>query len=161
MTKTAVYAGSFDPVTNGHIDVIKRSLNIFDKVIIAVFDKPPKKNILFSTEERIEMIKEGVKNLSDSITVESFSGLLTSYIKSKNTRFLIRGLRAMSDFDHEFQMAVVNKKMLPDCETIFIATDKKYFYLNSTLVKELALHDGCIDDLVPAFVANKLKEKYK
>ncbi|MFC2143189.1 pantetheine-phosphate adenylyltransferase [Candidatus Aenigmatarchaeota archaeon] len=157
MVKTAVYAGSFDPVTNGHLDVIKRSLKMFDKVIVAVFDNPPKKNVLFSAEERVKMIQE---SMDDHVTVESFSGLLVNYLKNKDIKFVVRGIRAMSDFDHEFQMAVVNKKMLPDCETIFIATDKRYFYLNSTLVKELALHGGCIEDLVPENVKKKLKEKF-
>lgn len=156
--KLAVYPGSFDPITNGHLDVIKRTLNIFDRVVVAVFDEPPKKKPLFTSEERVEMVKEATKDLN--VDVECFSGLLVDYLKKKNIKFVVRGLRAMSDFDREFQMAVVNKDLTPDVETIFIVTDKKYFYLNSTLVKELAKYRGRVKDLVPENVERMLEEKF-
>jgi pantetheine-phosphate adenylyltransferase len=156
--KTAVYPGSFDPVTNGHIDIIRRSLKIFDKVIVAVYEEPPKRQVLFSADERAEMIREATKGMSVEIVV--FSGLLVDYLKKKNINFIVRGLRALSDFDYEFQMAVVNKKLGADVETIFITTDKQYFYLNSTLVKELAKHGASLSDLVPKNVEKKLREKF-
>ena len=134
--KIVAYPGSFDPITSGHLDVIKRSSKLFDKIFIAVLDNPRKAS-LFSTHEKIEMIKESVKGVGN-IEVESFSGLLVDYLKKKNICCVIRGLRAMSDFDYEFQMAVTNKELMPEMETIFIVTDRKYFYLNSTMIKELA-----------------------
>lgn len=158
MAKIAVYPGSFDPVTNGHVDVIRRALNIFDKVIVAVFDNPPKKDVLFTPRERVEMIKNAVNH--DNVEVEAFSGLLVDYLKKKNIKFIVRGLRAMSDFDVEFQMAIVNKELDNGVETVFIVTDKKYFYLNSTLIKELSRHGGNIKDLVAPYVENKLREKF-
>ncbi len=158
MEKIAAYPGSFDPITNGHVDILKRALKIFDKVVVAVYNEPPKKKVLFSAEERVQMIKEATKGLN--VETDVFSGLLVDYLKKKKINFVVRGLRALSDFDYEFQMAVVNKKLQPDIETIFIVTDKQYFYLNSTLVKELAYHNGSIEDMVPENVAKKLKEKF-
>jgi len=159
--KTAVYPGAFDPITYGHIDVIKRALEIFDKLIIAVVEKP-RKELLFAKEERISMIKESVKELDIKNTdVESFDTLLVDYLKHKKINFVVRGLRAVSDFDREFQMAVANKDMNNDIETIFIVTDKKYFYLNSTLVKEVARYGGPLNGLVTKDVEKKLGEKFR
>jgi len=155
--RTAVYPGSFDPVTNGHIDVIKRSLKLFDKIIVAVLENS-RKEPLFSVKERIEMIKAATKGMNAE--VESFSGLLVDYLKKKKTNFVIRGLRAMSDFDYEFQMAIANKSMNSEIETIFIMTDKKYFYLNSRLVKEMARLGGPLGEFVPRHVENELREKF-
>lgn len=157
--KTAVYPGSFDPVTNGHIDVIQRALKVFDRVVVAVLENKSKQP-LFTIEERLDMAKQALANLKN-VEVESFSGLLVDYLKKKKTAFTIRGLRAMSDFDYEFQMAIANKNMNPEIETIFIATDKKYFYLNSRLVKELARLGGPLSDLVPKHVEDALREKFK
>ncbi|MEM7819874.1 MAG: pantetheine-phosphate adenylyltransferase [Candidatus Aenigmatarchaeota archaeon] len=158
MCKIALYPGTFDPVTYGHIDVIKRALKLFDKIIVAVAENP-RKELLFSTKERIQMIRDATKGLN--IDVESFDTLLVDYVKKKKIRFVIRGLRAVSDFDREFQMAVANKDMNNEIETIFIITDKKYFYLNSTLVKEVARCNGPLKNLVPKNVEKKLREKFK
>jgi len=155
--RIAVYPGSFDPITYGHVDVIRRSLKIFDKVIVAVLDNE-NKSPLFTAEERIGMIKNVVKGMP--VEVETFSGLLVDYMKKKKTHTVIRGLRAMSDFEHEFQMATVNKFMDDDIETIFVMTDKKYFYLSSRLAKELAKLGGPVSEFVPKPVEDKLKVKF-
>src|SRR3990167_1000591 len=155
--KTAVYPGSFDPVTNGHIDVIERALKIFDKVIVAVGDNPGKKP-LFRTKERIEMLKESTKNLKN-IEIDSFSGLLLDYVKSKNSKIIIRGLRAVSDFEFEFQRALLNRVVDDKIETVFIMTKEHYVYLNSSIVKEIAMFNGSVNGLVPKIVEKKLKEK--
>ena len=156
--KTAVYPGSFDPVTNGHIDVIKRALRIFDKVIVTVGDNPGKEPT-FTTEERIEMLKESTKDLNN-IEIDSFSGLLLDYVKSKNSNIIIRGLRAVSDFDFEFQRALMNRVVEKDVETIFIMTKEDFVYLNSSVVKEMAMFEGKVNGLVPEIVEKKLKEKF-
>jgi pantetheine-phosphate adenylyltransferase len=156
--KIAVYPGSFDPVTFGHLDVIKRSLKIFDRVVVAVLKNDSKKP-LFTLEERVALIRESLKDVKN-VEVDSFSGLLVNYMKKKNAFFIVRGLRAMSDFDYEFQMAVANKDMQKETETIFIVTDKKYFYLNSRLVKELALFGGSLSELVPKNVEASLRKKF-
>ena len=156
--KTAVYPGSFDPVTNGHIDVIERALKIFDKVIVAVGDNPEKKPT-FTTEERIEMLKESTKDLKNT-KIDSFSGLLLDFVKSKNSRIIIRGLRAVSDFEFEFQRALLNRVVNDKIETIFIMTKEHYVYLNSSIVKEMAMFGGKLNGLVPEAVEKKLKEKF-
>jgi pantetheine-phosphate adenylyltransferase len=156
--KTAVYAGSFDPITYGHIDVIKRALGVFDKVVVAILENKDKQP-LFTIDERLDMVRKALSG-TKNVEIDSFSGLLVNYLKKKNTKFTIRGLRAMSDFDYEFQMAIANKNMDPDMETFFVVTDKKYFYLNSRLVKELARLGGPLNDLVPKNVEAKLREKF-
>jgi len=157
--KTAVYPGSFDPATNGHIDVIKRALKIFDKVIVTVGDNPEKKP-LFSTEERMEMLKESTKGL-ENVDIDSFSGLLLDYVKSKDSKIVIRGLRAVSDFEFEFQRALMNRVINDEIDTIFIMTKEHYVYLNSSIVKEMAMFGSKLNDLVPEFVEEKLREKFK
>ena len=156
--KTAVYPGSFDPVTNGHIDVIERALKIFEKVIVAVGDNPGKKPT-FTTEERIDMLKESTKHLKN-IEIGSFSGLMLDYAKSKNSKIIIRGLRAVSDFEFEFQRALLNRVADGEIETVFIMTKADYVYLNSSIVKEMAMFNGKVNGLVPEIVEKKLKEKY-
>ena len=156
--KTAVYPGSFDPVTNGHIDVIERALKIFDKVIVTVGDNPGKKST-FTTEERIEMLKESTKDLKN-IEIDSFSGLLLDFVKSKNSKIIIRGLRAVSDFDFEFQRALMNRVVDKEVETVFIMTKENYVYLNSSIVKEMAMFGGKLNGLVPKIVEKKLREKF-
>jgi pantetheine-phosphate adenylyltransferase len=156
--KTVVYAGSFDPITYGHIDVIKRALGVFDKVVVAILENKDKQP-LFTIDERLDMVRKALSG-TKNVEIDSFSGLLVNYLKKKNTKFTIRGLRAMSDFDYEFQMAIANKNMDPDMETFFVVTDKKYFYLNSRLVKELARLGGPLNDLVPKNVEAKLREKF-
>ena len=156
--KTAVYPGSFDPVTNGHIDVIERALKIFDSVIVAVGDNPGKKP-LFSTKERIEMLKEATKHLKN-IEIGAFSGLLLNFVKSKNSKIVIRGLRAVSDFEFEFQRALLNRVVDSGIETVFIMTKEDYVYLNSSIIKEIAMFNGKVAGLVPKIVEKKLREKF-
>ena len=155
--RIAVYPGSFDPITNGHLDVIGRALKIFDKLVIAVLENG-NKECLFSSKERADMIKGATKGMR--VEVESFSGLLVDYLRKKKTSLVVRGLRAVSDFDHEFQMAIANKKLEPETETIFILTDKEYFYLSSTTVKELARNKADVKDFVPKNVQAALEKKF-
>jgi pantetheine-phosphate adenylyltransferase len=157
MTKLAIYPGSFDPVTMGHIDVLKRALKIFDKVVIAVGENPNKKYV-FSAEERKKMIKEATKGMN--VEIDHFSGLLIDFAKKKKATAIIRGLRAVSDFDYEFQTALMNRKLDRDIETVFIMTRGKYCYLSSSLVKEVASLSGELKDLVPENVIKELKGKY-
>jgi len=154
----AIYPGSFDPVTNGHIDIIKRSLKIFDNVIVAVGDNPGKKSF-FTIEERISMLKECTKEIKN-IEIDSFIGLFLNYVKEKNSSIIIRGLRAVSDFDFEFQRALMNRVVDNEIETIFIMTKEDYVYLNSSIIKEMAMFGGKVNGLVPKIVEEKLKEKF-
>jgi pantetheine-phosphate adenylyltransferase len=156
--ETAVYPGSFDPITNGHLSIVKRALKIFDKVIIAIL-RNPQKAPLFSLEERIDMIKEVLRN-EPNIEVDTFDGLLVDYVVQKDARVVLRGLRALSDFEYEFQMALMNRKLNRDVQSIFLMTDYKWFYTSSTIIKEAASFDGDIAGLVPAIVNRKLKEKF-
>jgi len=158
MKNRAVYPGSFDPITNGHIDVIQRSLKIVDKVIIAV-SSFQRKDFLFTVEERIEMIKETFEG-DERIEIDSFDGLLVDYLKKKNVNLIVRGLRAISDFEYEFQMALTNRKLSKEIETIFIMPGEEYFFISSTLVKEVAKLKGQISCFVPLVVEKKLKEKF-
>lgn len=155
--RIAVYPGSFDPITNGHLNIIERATNIFDKIIVGVANNP-KKSTLFSAPERIDMIKEVTKNL-EKVKIQSFSGLLIDFMKSNNASIIIRGMRAISDFEHESQMALMNKRLAPEIETIFMVTCSKYSYLDSSIVKEIASLNGCINQLVPEIVEKKLREK--
>ena len=156
--ETAVYPGSFDPVTNGHVDVIKRALKIFDKVIVTIGDNPGKEPT-FTTEERIEMLKDSTKDLKN-IEIDSFQGLLLDYVRGKDSTIIIRGLRAVSDFDFEFQRALMNRVVDKSIETVFIMTKEDYVYLSSSVVKEIAMFDGNVNGLVPEIVEKKLKEKF-
>lgn len=158
MSVKAVYAGSFDPITNGHIDIIKRSLKIFDSLIIAVVRNPGKKT-LFSIEERVAMLKiilKGVKN----IKVDSFDGLLVDYVKMKKCNVIIRGLRAVSDFEYEFQIALMNRKLAPNIEFVYMMPNEIYTYLSSSIIKEVVSLGGNVKDLVPPLVEKRLKEKF-
>ncbi|MFW6147537.1 MAG: pantetheine-phosphate adenylyltransferase [Thermodesulfobacteriota bacterium] len=158
MSKMAIYPGSFDPITNGHLSILRRTLTIFDSVTIAVA-KSPRKNTLFSLEERLEMILESIKH-DKNLYVESFHGLLVDYVESKNTNVIIRGMRALSDFEYEFQMSLMNRKLNKHIQTIFMMTDYKWFYTSSTIIKEAASYGGTIRGLVPDIVCKKLKEKF-
>lgn len=157
--KIAVYPGSYDPITNGHVDIILRGLELFDRVIVAAL-KNPSKTHLFSLEERIEMMKktfEGCKK----IEIDYFEGLLVDYLKKKKTFKVVRGLRAISDFEVEFQMALMNRNIKNEIETIFLVPSINYSFLSSKLVKEIYKFGGEIKNMVPAIVDKKLKEKYK
>ncbi|MEA1940474.1 MAG: pantetheine-phosphate adenylyltransferase [Candidatus Caldatribacteriota bacterium] len=155
--KRAVYPGSFDPITNGHLDVIKRAISIIDELIVVVAVDLNKKT-LFNVEERTYMIRESVKNIK-RVKVQSFHGLLTDFMKKNSASIIVRGMRAISDFEHESQLALMNKKLAPDIETIFMVTCSKYSYLNSSIVKEIASLNGCIKELVPEVVKRSLRKK--
>jgi pantetheine-phosphate adenylyltransferase len=159
MAKVAVYPGSFDPVTSGHLDIIERANNIFDKVIVAVFNNPNKDH-LFSREERVAMLADVLAD-NPEIEVDSFTGLLIDYIEQHHGEVIIRGLRAVSDFESEFQMASLNKKLAPEIETLFMMTSTEYAYLSSSAVKEVASFGGCIEELVPDYIIDKLINKMK
>lgn len=154
----AVYPGSFDPVTNGHIDIIKRGAQIYEEVIVLVAENISK-TPLFSLEERLDMLKESLKDIPN-VKIDHFNGLLVDYLKKINVRIIIRGLRAVSDFEYEFQQALTNKKLYPECETVFLVSDLKYTFLSSSMVKEIAKFGGCVKGLVPDYVAKKLYEKF-
>ncbi len=153
----AVYPGSFDPITNGHVDIITRGLKIFGHLLIAVLEHPVK-TPLFSTEERVAMIREIFEG-EPHIEVLSFRGLLVDFAKRHNASLVIRGLRAVSDFEYEFQMALMNHKLNPDVETFFMMPSLRYTFLNSNLVKEVHRLGGCVRDLVPPLIEAKLDEK--
>ncbi|CAJ1002164.1 MULTISPECIES: pantetheine-phosphate adenylyltransferase [Bacillales] len=154
----AVCPGSFDPVTNGHLDIITRGANIFDKVIVAVLINA-KKQSLFSVEERIELLREATAGL-DNVEVESFNGLLIDYVRQRQARAVIRGLRAVSDFEYEMQMASINKKLDDHVETLFMMTSHQYSFLSSSIVKELARYSADVSDLVPPVVERALRAKF-
>ena len=156
--RTAVYPGTFDPITNGHLSIVNRALKIFDKLIIAIFNNPQKEP-LFSIEERIAMIKDVLRSKSN-IEVDVFDGLLVDYVLKKKSNVILRGIRALSDFEYEFQMALMNRKLNRDVQSIFLMTDYKWFYISSTIIKEAASFNGDISGLVPPSVCEKLKEKF-
>ncbi|CCU79509.1 Phosphopantetheine adenylyltransferase [Halanaerobium saccharolyticum subsp. saccharolyticum DSM 6643] len=159
MTKKIVYPGSFDPVTNGHLDIVERAAKIFDEVIVSVFCNPNKEPV-FTMDERVEMLKKSTKDLHN-VKVDSFSGLTTKYVHSIGGEAILRGLRAVSDFEGEFQMASMNKHLDEEIETIFLMTDTKYAFLSSSVIKEAAYFNGNIRELVPDFVYQKLRNKFK
>lgn len=154
-----IYPGSFDPVTNGHIDIIKRCAEKFDNVIVAVLNNNSK-NGTFSIEERLELLKETTKDMTN-VNVDSFSGLLIDYSKMKNVNIVVKGLRAVSDFEYEMQMALANKKLYPELETLFMVSNTKYSFLSSSIVKEVAYLGGNVSCLVPKIVEDALKNKVK
>ncbi len=154
----AIYPGTFDPFTNGHLSLVKRGLKLFGKIIIAVADNPAK-NPLFTVEERISLISESVKHL-DGVEVESFDGLLVDYAKSRNVEAVIRGLRAVSDFEYELQLALMNRKLNRELETVFLMPALRFIFLSSTIVKEAASFGGDIESLVPSVIEKALKEKF-
>ena len=158
MKGMAIYPGSFDPITNGHLSILRRSLTIFDSVTIAVAAHP-RKSTLFTLEERMEMIRESTKN-DKKVLVDFFHGLLVDYVKRKEANVILRGMRALSDFEYEFQMSLMNRKLSRDVQTIFMMTDYKWLYTSSTIIKEAASYGGAIQGLVPDIVCQKLKEKY-
>ncbi|HYQ60467.1 MAG TPA: pantetheine-phosphate adenylyltransferase [Desulfatiglandales bacterium] len=157
-SKVVIYPGTFDPITNGHISIISRALKIFDRLVIAILNNPQKLP-LFTMEERIQMIREVLKE-QRHVEVDSFNGLLVDYVIQKKTNVVIRGLRALSDFEYEFQMALMNRKLNREVQSIFLMTDYKWFYTSSTIIKEAASLGGEVSGLVPPIVCKKLKQKF-
>ena len=158
MAKIAIYPGSFDPITNGHLDIIKRIKFLFDRIVIAVNDNSLK-SFLFTASERVEMIEE-VLNDFPGIEVESFRGLLVRYAEKKGARFIVRGLRALSDFEYEFQMDLMNRKLNPQIETVYLMTCQSYSYLSSSIIKEIIKLGGDTPSLIPDLVRKRLQEKF-
>jgi len=155
---TAVYPGTFDPITNGHLDIIERASTLFDRVIVTVAVNSSK-TPLFTKEERKDMIANVTSGFGN-VEVDAFDGLLVDYSQKKKASVIIRGLRAISDFEYEFQMSLTNRKLAPAINTIFLMPNEKYTYLNSSLIRELAKFNADINDFVPAYVLDKLKEKF-
>ncbi|MCX8158405.1 MAG: pantetheine-phosphate adenylyltransferase [Candidatus Diapherotrites archaeon] len=156
--KKAIYPGTFDPITYGHIDVIKRALNIFDELVVAVASRPNKKT-LFNIDERLELVKQSIKELK-KVKVKKLDGLLVDFAKREKCRFIIKGLRELSDFQNEFQQAIVNRKLSPNMETVLIITDPEYFYFSSSIAKEIAFLGGDVSLFVTPVVEKALKKKY-
>ena len=157
MKTVAIYPGSFDPITNGHLDVLRRALSMFDQVIVGVAPNA-EKHPLFTTPERVALTRAAVKGIR-GVTVDEIDGLLVNYAQRKKARVLVRGLRAVSDFEYEFQMALMNRRLAPNVETIFLMPKDEYTFLSSRLVKEIALLGGNVSDFVPAVVKKALQAK--
>lgn len=157
--KIAVYPGSFDPITNGHLDIIERGAKVFDKLIIGVLVNVDKKG-LFEIEERVELIKK-VTNHIENVQVKCFKGLLIDFLKENNANVILKGLRAVSDFEYEFKMALMNNKLDPNIETVFMMTSAEYSYLSSSSVKQVAKFGGCIEGLVPKEIINDVIKRSK
>ncbi|AEB12079.1 pantetheine-phosphate adenylyltransferase [Marinithermus hydrothermalis] len=156
----AVYPGSFDPFTNGHLDVVQRASRLFDRVTVAVLVNPRKENrFLFSVEERLAIIREATQHLNN-VEVESFSGLLADYMRHKGARVIVKGLRAVSDFEYELQMAHLNRQLNPEVETLFVMAATRWSYISSTMVKEIARYGGDVSRFVPKATAEALERKF-
>ena len=162
MEKLAVYPGSFDPITNGHLDLLDRGLKVFDRIIMAIALNPEKKG-LFTTEERVELMRESLVDhpLRHRIEVDTFEGLLADYVKRVHAHAIIRGLRAVSDFEYEFQMALMNRRLNRDIETLFLMTGMRWIYISSRIIKEVVISGGCVKGLVPDPVEKKLAERLR
>ena len=154
----AIYPGSFDPITHGHLDIIKRASSIFDKLIIGVYDRPEKR-LLFSTEERVQMTQQAIAHLKNA-KVQPYSGLTVDFAKNVGAHVMVRGLRMSSDFEREFEMAMMNKKLAPDLELVCFMASLQYQFLSSSLLKEVAQLGGCLEAMVPDHVAKALREKF-
>ncbi len=157
--RIAIYPGSFDPVTNGHMDMIERGLRLFDKIIVAILFNPAKKDALFSVEERMQMLREIFKD-KPNIEVDSNSGLLVDYAQQKQAGAILRGLRAVSDFEYEFQMALMNRRLNRKVQTVFLMTGLQWIFTSSSIVKEAATFGGDVQSMVPPLVNERLKEKF-
>ena len=153
----AIYPGAFDPITNGHLDIVTRAAKLFRKLIIGVYDTPAK-DLLFTTEERVELIRQSIADLPN-VEVESFSGLTVEFAKDVEAKAIVRGLRVGGDFEREFEMTLMNKKLSPDCEVVCLMANLKYQFLSSSLLKEVANLGGHIDELVPKPVLDALRKK--
>ena len=159
MTKRAVYAGSFDPITNGHLDIVRRALAVFDEVVVAVAHNSQKDSALFTAAERVDMIRDALADVAERVQVDSFEGLLVHYCRRMDARVIIRGLRAVSDFEYEFQMAMMNHHLNQEIETVFVIAGEAYFYTASRLVKEVVSLGGDVSALVPRGVSHRLVQK--
>lgn len=157
--KIAIYPGTFDPITNGHLDILERAINLFDKVIVSIA-RNSSKDPLFPEQERLELIRQAIKSYKQ-VEVDSFEGLLVDYAKKKKATAVVRGLRAISDFEYELQMALMNRKLNPNVQTVFLMPNEKYTYLNSTIVREIARLGGDVTDFVPPVVKEALNRKFK
>jgi len=157
--RVAVYPGTFDPLTNGHLSLIRRGRELFDQVVVAVAGATPK-TPLFSLEERVQLVRQAVGDNDPGIVVESFDGLLVDYAAKRGARVLLRGLRAVSDFEYEFQLALMNRRLRHDIQTVFLMTDYRWLYISSTIVKAAASLGGDVRGLVPDCVVRSLREKY-
>jgi len=157
MEKSVIYPGTFDPITNGHLDIIQRALRIFDQVVVAVAVNS-EKDPLFTGPERKEIIAEATRHLLN-VQVDSFDSLLVDYVRGQKTNVVLRGLRAISDFEYEFQMALMNRKLDETIETVFMMPSQDYSYLSSRLVKDIAIHGGPVEAFVPPIVEKRLREK--
>lgn len=158
MQKIAVYPGSFDPITNGHLDIMERGLTLFDKIIVAILHNSSKK-FLFTIEERIEMIEESLSGFSN-VEVDAFDGLLVNYAKKREANTILRGMRAVSDFEYEFQLALMNRRLNREIQTVFLMTGLRWIFTSSSIIKEAARFGGNIEGMVPLVVNRKLKEKF-
>jgi pantetheine-phosphate adenylyltransferase len=156
MEKIAIYPGSFDPVTNGHLDIIERGLTIFDKIIVTILENPAKK-LLFSVEQRMELLSRSLESFSN-VEIASYDGLLVDYAKQRNAQAILRGMRAVSDFEYEFQMALMNRRLNRDVQTIFLMTGLRWIFTSSSIIKEAAKFGGNIESMVPPVVQKKLEE---
>ena len=154
---TAIYPGSFDPITYGHIDIIRRAAKTVDKLVIGVLNNTSK-TPLFTSKERVELIREAVKDIPN-VSVEAFSGLSVEFAKAQGAGIIVRGLRAVTDFEYELQLSQTNRKIAPDIDTVFFTTSLQYAYLSSSIVKEVALFNGDISEFVPEFLVSKIKDK--
>ena len=157
MTSTAICPGSFDPITNGHLDIIHRAATMFDRLVVAVL-RNTEKQCLFSIEDRVTLIRESLQGVPN-VEVDAFDGLLVDYVRAKGARHILRGIRALSDFEYEFQMALMNRRLAPEVDTVFLMPREEYTYLSSRLVREVARLGGPVEGLVPAPVARLLKER--
>jgi pantetheine-phosphate adenylyltransferase len=158
MEKIAIYPGSFDPITNGHIDIAERGLKLFDKIIVAILNNPVKE-FLFTVEERVEMLESSFENYPD-IEVETFDGLLVDYAAKRKSTAILRGMRAVSDFEYEFQLALMNRRLNREVQTVFLMTGLRWIFTSSSIIKEAARFGGDITGIVPTLVNHKLKEKF-
>ena len=158
MGKIAIYPGSFDPVTNGHLDIVERGFSIFDKIIVAILLNPSK-DALFSVEERMEMLQTSMKKFSH-VEFDTFDGLLVDYAHKRKAHAILRGMRAVSDFEYEFQMALMNRRLRRDIQTVFLMTGLRWIFTSSSIIKEAAQFGGDIKDMVPPIVNKKLQKKY-
>jgi pantetheine-phosphate adenylyltransferase len=157
--RVVVYPGTFDPITRGHLDIINRALELFDRVIVAVA-RHPSKTPLFTLEERLQMIKDCFNETNKNVDVEAVSGLLVEYAYNKGANSIVRGLRVVSDFEYEFQLALMNRKLERHVETVFLMTGFRWIFISSSIIKDAAQHGGDVSGLVPEHVQQKLKEKY-